>query len=346
MTIRYATDEEVHQWNELLRQNADGGNVFQMKESADVKTAAGWMPRYIMADTVAVLALERTIPILGKFWYVPKGPSVANVNDLIGILADLKRFAAKAGVFSVKIESELLKDDASQNELKASGVVHSFPVQPNSSTVLIDLTPALDDVLMSFNQKGRHALRRAERDGVTVQAVELTQESIDTMYELMRQTAEGQWSLRPKEYLANYWKRFTESGHGQMFFASYEGQVVAASFGVAIGTNGTYKDGASIRKRTAYGASHLLQWEMMKWMKDQGVTRYDLCGVPPSDKLEDTSHYLHGVGRFKTSFNKSVTDFIGAYELPVNELKFMLWKSVVERIVLRLHRKLHRQEWY
>lgn len=346
MTIRFATDDEIKDWNDLLIKNPDGGNIFQMKENAEVKSANSWKPRYITAGAIAILALEKNIPLLGKFWYLPKGPSVASASDLVALVPDLKAFAAKNGVFSVKIESELPKDEASESKLASTALVRSFPVQPNGSTVLIDLAPSLEDILMSFNQKGRHALRRAERDGVTVNAVELTQESIDTMYELMRQTAEGQWSLRPKEYLTNYWKRFTESGHGQMFFAYFEGQVVAASFGVAIGKNGTYKDGASIRKRTAYGASHLLQWTMMKWMKDHGVTHYDLCGVPPSDKLADETHYLHGVGTFKTSFNKNVVDFIGTFELPVNTAKFVLWKKIVERVVLRLHRKLNREEWY
>ena len=346
MTIRFATTEEINNWNSLIIKNPDGGNVFQMKESADVKKTAGWKPRFIVADDVAVLALERRIPLLGTFWYLPKGPSVTSAEQVVAITNELKSFAAASGVFSVKIEPELLKDEATSKKLQASGLVASFPVQPNSSTVLIDLSPDTNDIVMAFNQKGRHALRRAERDGVTVQAVALNDESIKIMYDLMRQTAEGQWDLRPKAYLAHYWRRFTDSGHGQLFFAYYQGQVVAASFGIAVGSNGIYKDGASIRKRTAYGASHLLQWEMMKWMKDRGITRYDLCGAPPSDKIDDESHYLHGVGRFKTSFNKTVTDYVGAFELPVSNFKFMLWKKIGERVVLRLHRALYHQEWY
>ena len=97
---------------------------------------------------------------------------------------------------------------------------------------------------------------------------------------------------------------------------------------------------------TAYGASHLLQWEMMRWMKSHGVTRYDLCGTPPADRIGDESHPLYGVGRFKTSFNKTVTEFVGAYELPLSTVKFKLWKMLVERLVLRLNARFARQEWY
>lgn len=346
MSIRQATETEITNWNSLLTANPDGGNLFQMSQSAAVKQSAGWKPRYIMAGDVAVLALERQIPLLGKFWYLPKGPSVNSVEQLAALLPDLRAFAKTQKVFTVKIETEIIKTAEATSQLLTSGLQPSFPVQPNSSTVLVDLSPALDDVLMAFNQKGRHALRRAERDGVTVEAVETNQQNIDTMYDLMAETAKGQWSLRPKPYMIKYWQSFTSTSNGQLFFASYQGQVVAASFAIAIGKNGTYKDGASIRKRTAYGASHLLQWHMMQWMKSKGVTRYDLCGVPPSDKLDDTNHYLHGVGKFKTSFNKQVIDFIGAYELPISPLRFKLWKSIVERLVLRLHRARTHQEWY
>lgn len=344
MTIRFATAEEITTWNERLTTNPDGGNVFQMSESAHIKTRSGWTPRFLMSDGVAILALERMIPLLGAFWYLPKGPSVTSAGQLATILPSLQEFAASRGVFAVKIEPELPSTD--QSALQALGLQPSFPVQPNSSTVLVDLTPAPDDIIMSFNQKGRHAVRRAERDGVRAEPVATTPENIDIMYELMRQTAEGQWNLRPKDYLASYWRSFSDSGHGQMFFATFESQVVAASFAILIGKNGTYKDGASVRRRTAYGASHLLQWEMMQWMKSRGVERYDLCGVPPRARLDDPSHYLHGVGRFKTSFNKEVTDFVGAFELPVNRLRFRLWKTFVERLVLRLHRFRHHQEWY
>lgn len=346
MTIRLATSEEITNWNQLLAANPDGGNLFQMKESAEVKAGAGWTPRFLIATTGAILALERSIPLLGSFWYLPKGPSVATPEQLRELLPSLKKFAAANGVFAVKIESELPKSESTLELLSQTELRPSFPVQPNGSTVIIDLAPSLDDITASFNQKGRHAFRRALRDGVTAGPIELSQDNIDIMYELMRQTAEGQWSLRPKDYLTRYWKSFTESGHGQLFFARYEGQVVAACFGVLLGKNGTYKDGASIRKRTAYGASHLLQWEAMQWMKSHGVERYDLCGVPPSNRLDDPTHYLHGVGKFKTSFNKSVIDFTGAYELPVNTLKFKLWKTVIERLVLRAYRARHQQEWY
>ena len=346
MTTHFATDQEISTWDDLLLKNPDGGNVFASQEVARIKKANGWQPRYLVCDTITILALEKTIPLLGKFWYLPKGPGVTKVEELQPLLAPLKAFAASQGVFCVKIESEIVRTPEASLALEKMGLEKTFVVQPNASTVLIDLAPSADDILMALNQKGRHAIRRAERDGVTAEAVPLTEENMQTMYALLKQTAEGQWHLRGYEYFKQFWTTFSESGHGQMFFAYVDGQVVAASYGLILGKKAMYKDGCSVRDRTAYGASHLLQWRMMEWMKEHGATLYDLCGTPPSESIKDPAHPFSGLARFKTSFNKTVTDYVGCYNLLVKPLQYWHWKTIIERVVLRLHRQRHQTEWY
>ena len=346
MTFHFATDDEITNWDELLLENPDGGNVFSSLEIAQTKADNGWVPRYIVGDDLAILALEKTIPLLGKFWYLPKGPGVTTVSGLKPILDSLKAFAASHGVFVVKLESEILRTPENAQKLVKMGLEKTFAVQPNASTVLIDIAPDLDTVLAGLNQKGRHAIRRAERDGVTAHPVDPTEKNMRTMYDLLKITAEGQWQLRGYEYFHEIWSKFVKNGHGQMFFAEYEGNVVAASFGLILGEKGTYKDGASIRERTAYGSSHLLQWEMIKWMKAHGAKVYDLCGTPPSEEIRNPDHHFAGLARFKTSFNKTVTDYVGCYNLPVSSGAYKAWTSVVERIVLRVHRQRFHTEWY
>lgn len=346
MTFRFATDDEITAWDELLLQNPDGGDVFASREIAETKADNGWTPRFIVGDDTAVLALEKHIPLLGKFWYLPKGPGVKTPGELQPLLAPLKAFASAQGVFAVKIEPEILKTPEIASKLTQMGLERTFAVQPNVSTVLVDLAPSIDAILMSLNQKGRNALRRAEREGVTTAPVELTDETMKIMYDLLSKTAAGQWRLRGFAYFKEFWTRFSRENHGQMFFAWYEGQVIAASFGLILGTKGMYKDGASVREKVVYGASHLLQWEMIKWMKTHGALRYDLCGTPPSDRIHDPTHHFAGLARFKTSFNKHVTDYVGCYNLPVRLLRYMLWTTVVERVVLRLHRLRAGTEWY
>ncbi|MCA9336433.1 peptidoglycan bridge formation glycyltransferase FemA/FemB family protein [Candidatus Saccharibacteria bacterium] len=341
-------DNDISKWNELLTKNHDGGNVFQMAELAETKRKNGWMPRYLVIGGVAVTILEKAVFAHGKFWYLPKGPGVTTTAQLEKLLPELRTVAKEYGVFAVKIEPEITETDESRQVLAGLGLVPTAAVQPNSSTVIIDLSPSLEEVLSALNQKGRHAIKRAERDGVTAKPVDLTEENMKLMFDLLSETAAGRFesSIRTYEYYKEFWQRFAADGHGQLFFAYFEGEVVSAAYCLCLGDKGLYKDGASVRKKTAYGASHLLQWEIITWMKERGVTSYDLCGAPHSSAINDESHKFYGVGRFKTSFNKHVTDYVGCYDLVVNPGAYKRWQQFGQRLIVSLTWRLKQQQWF
>lgn len=342
------TPEEMTAWDNKLVTNPDGGSVFQAAEIAEVKRLGGWTPVYLECGGVVVTILERRVAFHGTFWYIPKGPGVASTKELARLLPDLKVAAKKAGAFMVKLEPELIKSPETTTAIAALGLIPARAVQPNSSTVLIDLSPSLEDIMAAFNQKGRHAINRAKRDGVIAEAVPFTDENAHVMYDMLVATAAGRFerSIRPFDYYKAFWKSFYDTGRGSLFFAYSEGQVVSAAFAMYMGHKGTYKDGASVRDKQVYGASHLLQWEIIQWMKARGCTQHDLCGAPPSDRVDDPTHPHYGIGRFKTSFNKQITDYVGAFDLPLKPLLYKLWTTVGERTTLRLYYKKHHQSWY
>lgn len=344
MTIRFASKDELSFWNTHILKNPDGGNIFQGYEFARQKEMGGWTPRFIIAGTVAVTVLEKAVPLLGRLWYIPKGPGITSVKELGIILPSLQKFARGHGVFTIKIEPELPRE-ASQDLLRL-GLVKVRPIQPNYSTVLLDLTPPIDDIMTHLNQKGRHAIKRAERDGVTIQQVPASDEHCWQMYQLLADTALNSFRIRNYGYYKSFWQRYTNAGQGQFFFA-YDGErLVATAFAIVYGHKSTYKDGASVRERTVYGASHLLQWHVMQWAKSKGSYVHDLCGAPPSDQIKNPDHPYYGIGRFKTSFNKEVTDYVGAYDLVISPLSYRLWSKIGERLVLKFHNLLHRQNYY
>ncbi len=349
MEPRFATDAELTEWNTKILANPDGGNVFQGVEFAEQKKLGGWTPRFVMAGDVALTVLEKSVLGLGRLWYVPKGPGVTSPVQLGDLLHDLQKFAAKNGVFAVKVEPEIEKTDSALAAFKEIGLVHVHPIQPNFSTVTVDLSPTLDDILKNFNQKGRHAIHRAERDGVTVEMVEATDENCKVFYDLLAQTGAVQGfsgSLRHHEYYKAFWQRYASEGLGQLFFAYFDGKVVAGAFAVVYGSKSTYKDGASMRVDGAYGVTHLLQWHVMQWAKQQGSLLHDLCGAPPSDRINDETHPHYGIGRFKTSFNKHVTDYVGAYDLVVRPRQYSWWTKFGERLTKRWWRQKHGESWY
>lgn len=344
--IRFASRDEIKNWNDHILVNPDGGNVFQGYEFAEQKKLGGWKPRFIIVNDVAVTVLEKKFLGVYKLWYLPKGPGITSMGELGEVLGLLHDFAMRHGVFAVKIEPELLKKDETLADLLKLKLVKVRPIQPNFSTITLDLSKDIEEIMAALNQKGRHAIHRAERDGVTITRVPANETNCQQMYRLLAETAAGSFSIRSYNYYKKFWQRYENAGMGQLFFAYVEDKPVAGAYAMVFGKKSTYKDGASIRNRTVYGASHLLQWEVIKWAKEKGSLMHDFCGAPPSDQINNPDHPHYGIGRFKTSFNKEVTDYIGAYDLPINPPIYTLWSRIGERFVLRLYRALHQESYY
>ncbi|TAK89071.1 peptidoglycan bridge formation glycyltransferase FemA/FemB family protein [Patescibacteria group bacterium] len=339
-----ATEEQLAGWDELIVANPDGGNVLQSKAFGETKGKHGWTPRYFMADKLAVLVLERQVPLLGRFWYVPKGPGVSTATELKKFIKALPA----NGPFAVRVDPEIATGAIKPAELKRLGMVKApRDIQYNTNTAIIDLRPGEDDILASFKQKTRYNIRLAAKRGVTVEAVECTAENIDIMYELTRaMTERAGVYLRDKQYFVDFYRAHAARGAGQLFFAKYEGQVLAGAFVTHIGRKALYKDGGSLRLHSEVQAPYALQWGVMQWLKQHGVTEYDLHGTPPADKIEDPKHPLAGLARFKTGFNKEITEYIGTYDIVLNQSKYSWFRRLGERVVVAYEYRFRHRLWY
>jgi len=335
MSVRFATSEEITNWNSHILSNPDGGNIFSSFQYAQQKETGGYTHRFLIVGKLAVTVLEKNTPPLGKLWYLPKGPNVTTSKALFDTLKLIKPFASKKGVFVVRIETELPRTQ--QPTLSRHELVKASPIIPNPSTITLDISTSLEDTLMGLPQKGRHAIRRAERDGVSAELVPASEKNCRKMYALLSETAEGQFGIRSYTYFKLFWQQFEKAGIGQLFFAYFDGEVVAGAYAMVFGKKSTYKDGASIRKRTTYGASHFLQWKVIEWAKSRGALTHDFMGSPPSDELDNPDHPHHGIGQFKTAFNKQVTDYIGCYDLVISPVRYKAWTKLGERVYRRLY---------
>lgn len=344
MTVRFASQTEIDNWDKLILSNPDGGNVFSSFEFATQKETGGYIANFVMFDNLAITILEKNAPGMGKMWYLPKGPNVQSFKELWPILQELGPFAKKYRVFALRIEPEIVRDQ--QPTFVRHGLLKSKPIIPNPSTITLDLSSDLETIMTNLPQKGRYAINRAKRDGVIIEAVESNEKNCQIMYELLAETAKGKFGIRSYDYFRTFWQRFELAGYGQLFFAYFDKKIVAGAYAMTFGKKSTYKDGASIQKRTVYGASHLLQWEVIRWAKSHGSKLHDFCGSPPSDEINNPDHKHYGIGLFKTAFNKTVTDYVGCYDLVINPTKYKIWIKFIEKVAKRLHYYKHHDSYY
>jgi len=344
MTARFATQDEINNWNNHIIANPDGGNVFSSYEFAMQKETGDYKAHFVFVGNLAVTVLEKSVPLFGTLWYLPKGPGVTSSKELFSVLKPLETLAKNHGIFAIRIESEL--DRKQRPTLSRHSLVKSNPIVPNPSTITMDISDSLENIMTALPQKGRHAIKRAERDGATVEAVESSDEDCQIMYELLSKTAEGQFGIRSYEYFRTFWQRFELAGLGQLFFAYYKGKAVAGAYAMVYGKKSIYKDSTSIRKRTVYGASHLLQWHVIQWAKFRDALVYDLCESPPSEDINNPAHKHYSIGLFKTQFSKNVVDYIGYYNLAIDSIRYKIWINFLEKVAKRLHYYKHHDSYF
>jgi lipid II:glycine glycyltransferase (peptidoglycan interpeptide bridge formation enzyme) len=355
-TARFASQDEIEHWDKHVTANPNGGNLLQSAAFAAVKRNFGWDVRYLVLDGPEAssynLVLEKSFPVMGRLWYLIKGPDVASVDDVPAALEAIKEFVEreKLRVFAVKIEPDIVDSDHARDVLAKAGLAKSFNLQPNDSTAILDITPEPGPLLRSLHSRGRNAVRRAEREGVEVEVAEPTLANYRTMHSLMTGTLNTKSrhgaQVRSFEYYRQFWTEFTSRGQGRLYFVYENGRPSVGAFVINYGRKATYKDGGSLQHRTQYGDSHLVQWTAILDMKTLGCTEYDFCGTPPADKLKDTSHPFHGLGLFKTSFTKSVTDFVGVWDYVIDVPRYTAWTTAGERVARQLYTRRTGQQFY
>ena len=89
-------------------------------------------------------------------------------------------------------------------------------------------------------------------------------------------------------------------------------------------------------------APRLLQWEIIKDLRHQGVTKYDFSGVPSPE--EAAASHMKGLYVFKTGFSNDLTAYMPALELPLGPL-YKLWPKA-EPQFLRLYSGFKKDFWY
>ena len=343
--LRLATEEEIERWDELVVANPDGGHYLQSKAWGQFRSHRGYRPRYYIFENgstpVAVLFLERRVASFGRLWYASKGPGLTSEADFEKFTEVLR--PAASGAFMARLEPTIVQTPDNKLTVARSGL-ECAKQQILKATIIVDIAPDEETVIASFKQKTRYNIRLAGRHGVAAAPVESSDENLNRMYDLMHVTQQrAGYFLHTREYFIELWKALAAAGHGQLFFASFEGQVLAGVYAVHMGTKGWYKDGGSVREHTNVMAPYLLQWEVMRWLKGQGVTTYDLVGVAPRDQAGH--HIMDSLEHFKLGFSQNIVEFVGTFDLPLKPV-YKLWKAGGERVTVAYHARVKKEFLY
>ncbi|UCF61090.1 MAG: peptidoglycan bridge formation glycyltransferase FemA/FemB family protein [Anaerolineaceae bacterium] len=335
-------------WNRAIV-NLPGSHLLQSWEWGELKGKYGWRAeRWIWTkeESIPIAAaqiLGRTLDLPGfssrlEILYCPRGPALDWSDGVIrhSVLDDLVVFAKRRGAISLKIdppvvlgygipgesdEENVTSGQSITEELLEAGWRESSEQIQFRNTLILDIRNSEEALLAGMKQKTRYNIRLARRRGVEIRTGGM--EDIDLLYKIYAETSlRDGFVIRKPEYYQDAWGAFIHAELAQPFIAAVEGETVAALISFRFGEVATFLYGMSLDTHREKMPNHLLQWEAIRWAKEQGCTVYDLWGAP--DRL-DPSDPMWGVFRFKGGLGARLVRTIGAWDFPARGSLYWLY---------------------
>lgn len=201
-----------------------------------------------------------------------------------------------------------------------------LPFKPSFGTVvpwgsyIIDLTRTEDEIFSSFHTKHKNVIRKAAKEGVTVDC----KADYHEVWQNICETLDRQKVYPPQ---LSYYQKLVENVPDNMAFytCKLNGEIQGSAVIVYDNYCAYYMYGGSA-PRPYTGSVNLLQFEIMKDMKAKGVKEYDMVGARTI--YEEDSKFA-GIQRFKSRF---ASDFKQGYILRmiIKPVKYKLFLFCVK----------------
>ncbi len=279
----------------------------QFQESVGRKTFQ------LRMDNFEVNIIQHTLPIIGKYFYVPRGLKLGNLD-----VEKIIKLAKKNNAGWIRIESETEESlDIIRKNTRCKVVKAPHDVQPKE-IFIIDISKSEKVLLAEMKPKTRYNIRLAEKKGIKIFSVK--NEKI--IAEFLRLTQIMAKRQKIKTHAENYYRKMLEiipDNILKLYVAEYGGGIIAANLVVFYGDICIYLHGASDDSYRSVMAPYLLQWHQICDAKKANCAKYDFGGI---SKIK-----WQGISRFKQGFSPKTlpTVFLGSYDVIVNDKKYAIY---------------------
>jgi vancomycin resistance protein VanK len=186
-----------------------------------------------------------------------------------------------------------------------------------------------DDVLAGMNQLWRRNIRKADKSGVVVSKG--AAEDLKAFHDLYVHTAErDHFTPRPLSYFETMYDALGAEDPGRitLWLAHHEGDLVAATIAVRVGTHAWYSYGASSTDKRDVRGSNAVQWAMIRDAIAEGAEVYDLRGI--TDTLDADDPHI-GLIQFKVGTGGEAVETVGEWDLPLNRALYKGFELYMNR---------------
>lgn len=319
----------------------------------------------------ALLLLRKIPKLPKWFAYIPEGPLLnwrGPIGEIDQALSLLVEYAKKEGVFLLRIGPLVEKSSWSAQTMKTALASEETATLSALTPDVVNLSGTMfcdhlrssgwrapksedgfglgqpqfvyqlslagknrDDLLTGFNQLWRRNLKRAEKEGVTIESG--SREDLDKFHDIYVETAKrDRFIPRPLGYFQKMWDamRAEEPSRISLYLAKWQGEVVASTIMVRVGNHAWYSYGASSTRGREARGSNAIQWRMIQDALDSGALTYDLRGI--TSTLDPTDPHV-GLIQFKLGVGGQAVEYVGEWDYQISRF----W-SLLFTLLLRLRK--------
>ncbi|MCX7778749.1 MAG: aminoacyltransferase [Patescibacteria group bacterium] len=315
MEIKEIKEKEV--WQTFIS-SFEMAPFLQSWEWGDFQESLGrkiWRLGFFKNDQLIgiTLLIRMLLPIKKSYLYCPRGPILRENN-----IETIKIFFRKINDLAKKENIIFLRFEPLDN-FQVSIFNFSFKkindLQP-SKTILLDLTKSEKEILENMHPKTRYNIKLAEKKGVRIK-IGQSEEEIEIFLKLLSQTAQrDRFQTHPFNY---YRKMFRlDKNFIKLFFAEYQGKIIAGNLMIFFADTATYLHGASDHQHRNVMAPYLLHWTAIKEAKRLCLKYYDFWGIDEKK--------WPGVTRFKKGFGGEIKEYPGTFDSIFNYFWYRLYQ--------------------
>jgi lipid II:glycine glycyltransferase (peptidoglycan interpeptide bridge formation enzyme) len=193
-----------------------------------------------------------------------------------------------------------------------------------------DGTPRSEqDVLAGINQQWRRNIKKAAKLGVEVERGETS--DLAAFHDLYVLTAQrDHFTPRPLSYFQTMFDALgaEEPDRIRLYLARHEGDLVASTIWIRVGTHAWYSYGASSTEKRDVRGSNAIQWQMISDSLAAGARIYDLRGITATLDADD-DHV--GLIQFKVGTGGEAVEYAGEWDLPLNRAIYKGFELYMKR---------------
>jgi lipid II:glycine glycyltransferase (peptidoglycan interpeptide bridge formation enzyme) len=308
------------EWDDALF--AAGGHFLQSSHWAAFNEKLGRQVFYAYGPSwqcLAILEPART----GARLYCPYGPLAKNTKGLASALEALRQLAKKHKAAFARLEPIVPTNPAQLRELGLKPAIKD--IQPRLTWVQ-NLRKSEDELLAGMTATNRNLYRNHQTKGLLLRASTDPKE----MKIFIKMMAEVALRNRILQHPDKYYKMMAEvllsRGAAKLYIAEHEGKPVASAFCFDSPTTRYYAHAAALFAARKLHPGTPLLVTMMLAAKAQEQKQFDFVGVAPADA--PATHRWAGLTKFKQSFGGDYKAYAGTWELPVNNLRYAVYRSV------------------